>query len=75
MKSSSPHRRFWEINGNSVNVTCGYPVFPMTDVSLCHTRDKNWRRGSELNRRIEVLQTSALPLGYRALTPFDLSVM
>ena len=27
----------------------------------------NWRRGPELNRRIEVLQTSALPLGYRAL--------
>ena len=26
----------------------------------------NWRRGSESNRRIEVLQTSALPLGYRA---------
>ena len=25
-----------------------------------------WRRGSESNRRIEVLQTSALPLGYRA---------
>ena len=28
---------------------------------------KRWRRGPELNRRIEVLQTSALPLGYRAL--------
>src|SRR5271157_6266455 len=27
---------------------------------------KNWRRGSELNRRIKVLQTFALPLGYRA---------
>jgi hypothetical protein len=26
-----------------------------------------WRRGSESNRRIKVLQTSALPLGYRAL--------
>ena len=26
-----------------------------------------WRRGAESNRRIEVLQTSALPLGYRAL--------
>src|SRR5450759_4478133 len=25
-----------------------------------------WRRGSESNRRIKVLQTSALPLGYRA---------
>ncbi len=27
---------------------------------------KNWRRGSESNRRIKVLQTSPLPLGYRA---------
>jgi hypothetical protein len=26
----------------------------------------NWRRGSESNRRIKVLQTSPLPLGYRA---------
>ena len=25
-----------------------------------------WRRGSESNRRIKVLQTSPLPLGYRA---------
>ena len=25
-----------------------------------------WRRGPELNRRIELLQSSALPLGYRA---------
>ena len=25
-----------------------------------------WRRRSELNRRIKVLQTSALPLGYAA---------
>src|SRR3989344_6389951 len=27
---------------------------------------QTWRRGRELNPRIEVLQTSALPLGYRA---------
>src|SRR5439155_5229269 len=27
----------------------------------------SWRRGSESNRRIKVLQTSPLPLGYRAL--------
>src|SRR5712692_6107876 len=32
------------------------------------TRGKDWRRGSESNRRIKVLQTSPLPLGYRALT-------
>ena len=32
---------------------------------LCTKED--WRRGSESNRRIEVLQTSALPLGYRAV--------
>jgi hypothetical protein len=29
-------------------------------------RQNNWRRGSESNRRIKVLQTSPLPLGYRA---------
>ena len=28
---------------------------------------KGWRRGSESNRRIKVLQTSPLPLGYRAI--------
>ena len=28
---------------------------------------KDWRRGSESNRRIKVLQTSPLPLGYRAI--------
>src|SRR5579863_2170998 len=27
---------------------------------------KSWRRGSESNRRVKVLQTSPLPLGYRA---------
>jgi hypothetical protein len=31
-------------------------------------KQKMWRRGSESNRRIKVLQTSPLPLGYRALT-------
>jgi hypothetical protein len=30
------------------------------------TGRKDWRRGSESNRRIKVLQTSPLPLGYRA---------
>ena len=29
-------------------------------------QQKDWRRGPDSNRRIEVLQTSALPLGYRA---------
>jgi hypothetical protein len=28
---------------------------------------RRWRRGSESNRRIKVLQTSPLPLGYRAI--------
>jgi hypothetical protein len=31
---------------------------------------KTWRRGSESNRRIKVLQTSPLPLGYRAIYTF-----
>ena len=38
--------------------------------------EKNWRRGSGSNRRIKVLQTSPLPLGYRALAgqPQNLTV-
>ena len=32
-------------------------------------KDLEWRRGWESNPRIKVLQTSALPLGYRAKTP------
>src|SRR6267142_2449130 len=34
----------------------------------CYLGCKFWRRGSESNRRIKVLQTSPLPLGYRALS-------
>jgi hypothetical protein len=30
-----------------------------------------WRRGSESNRRIRVLQTLALPLGYRAVWNYN----
>src|SRR5271165_3277362 len=37
--------------------------------SLKETTRKDWRRGSESNRRIKVLQTSPLPLGYRAPAP------
>ena len=33
---------------------------------------KNWRRGPGSNRRIKVLQTSPLPLGYRALAGLPL---
>ena len=32
-----------------------------------------WRRGPESNRRIKVLQTSPLPLGYRALNLFTVA--
>ena len=35
--------------------------------------DRIWRRGSESNRRIKVLQTSPLPLGYRALGHYNLA--
>ena len=34
--------------------------------SLRMTDQKDWRRGPGSNRRIKVLQTSPLPLGYRA---------
>ncbi len=34
--------------------------------TVCKMSDLGWRRGSGSNRRIKVLQTFALPLGYRA---------
>jgi hypothetical protein len=41
---------------------------PFSAVAVCGKCLSNiWRRGPESNRRIEVLQTSALPLGYRAV--------
>lgn len=36
----------------------GYPGFQI----------KDWRRGPDSNRWIKVLQTSALPLGYHAIS-------
>jgi hypothetical protein len=45
--------------------------FPYSDCDMSARRIckllKGWRRGSESNRRIKVLQTSPLPLGYRAI--------
>ena len=51
-----------------------HPIFVQNHVQL-NPQDQKlliieeifWRRGSESNRRIKVLQTFALPLGYRAL--------
>src|ERR1700689_4210405 len=49
--------------------SCDTPVTPRSQwsITICFITTYNWRRGPESNRRIEVLQTSALPLGYRAL--------
>jgi hypothetical protein len=41
-------------------------IHESTTVILRGCRNLSWRRGSESNRRIKVLQTLALPLGYRA---------
>jgi hypothetical protein len=38
----------------------------LSKMGLPATAREDWRRGSESNRRIKVLQTSPLPLGYRA---------
>ena len=40
------------------------------DLSIIFEED--WRRGPGSNRRIKVLQTSPLPLGYRALAGLSL---
>ena len=49
------------------------PFGPQRDLRLESKELRSWRRGPESNRRIEVLQTSALPLGYRALVKRDRS--
>ena len=36
------------------------------DLQQLNNPEQGWRRGAESNRRIKVLQTSPLPLGYRA---------
>ncbi len=38
-------------------------------------KGKFWRRGAGSNRRIKVLQTSPLPLGYRALAGLPLNFL
>ena len=35
------------------------------------SKENGWRRHPDLNRRMEVLQTSALPLGYAALKKME----
>jgi hypothetical protein len=40
-----------------------------------YVTEKYWRRGSGSNRRIKVLQTSPLPLGYRASGGLHVSAM
>src|ERR1700733_578744 len=35
-------------------------------VTPCCSSNKTWRRGSESNRRMQLLQSRALPLGYPA---------
>ena len=45
---------------------CDFAGFQQTKKTSVITTRAYWRRGSESNRRIKVLQTSPLPLGYRA---------
>ena len=47
--------------------SCIFLIFQATTRVEANSQKRFWRRGSELNRRIKVLQTFALPLGYRAL--------
>src|ERR1700678_979388 len=43
------------------------PIVLSGDFLYVRSIEKYWRRGSGSNRRIKVLQTSPLPLGYRAV--------
>jgi chromosome partitioning protein len=42
------------------------PDFASESRNPCGKTERNWRRGPESNRRIGLLQSPALPLGYRA---------
>ena len=67
LRFPAPHLR---VRASSIEAdperNCGIGVNSRMDNQL---QRKDWRRGSESNRRIKVLQTSPLPLGYRALSP------
>ena len=63
-------RRVWEQDPVALMEGKGTPeVHEKDGSSKSHTSKRiNWRRGWESNPRIKVLQTSPLPLGYRAST-------
>jgi hypothetical protein len=49
-------------------------MFNCLSHQLCvatHRSRSRWRRGPDSNRRIKVLQTNPLPLGYRALVEME----
>ncbi len=72
MKRRKPCRNFVVVRGRNCII---FRYLPLSRTELVkrtehseikQLQEKTWRRGSESNRRIKVLQTSPLPLGYRA---------
>src|ERR1700733_10605632 len=69
---ASGSRRSDEQHGKYRDQSCGESRLTKAAGGFGHrwagiaVAEKEWRRGSESNRRIKVLQTSPLPLGYRA---------
>ena len=66
MRPDRPNPRFSEgsTNGPAQVLAQNLDVY---GIVIDFAGAKRWRRGSESNRRIKVLQTSPLPLGYRAI--------
>src|SRR3954471_9418252 len=68
--------RFWS---GRVRGRAGFPQFSREGEGrrgknqMTEKKAKLWRRGGESNPRVKVLQTSALPLGYRAPLQFQIN--
>jgi hypothetical protein len=71
--SIEPHfRRFATIQSEKDTPVDRWVKLAQTIEAADFTREEKWRRGAGSNRRIKVLQTSPLPLGYRALAGLPL---
>jgi hypothetical protein len=57
-----------------VGCLIGYHGKKSVSINRSRLLRRCWRRGSGSNRRIKVLQTSPLPLGYRALAGLSIGV-
>ena len=65
-------RRVWEKLAAGVGKGPGSPKKNVTEPLILLIEKEVWRRGSESNRRMQLLQSRALPLGYPARGPWKI---